>query len=203
MSSKKPSNRSSKQSLNQDIQGQLNEFYKVAKQKLLAVKKDLEDSQNTYKQQKESNRKKELKYNELMQESKTLDLRIKGMNEKLIIAKRNETNLDSQINETKAAIKSASQEIDYLKLNTDQKVKRVETDSNMINTFKENEIKGIQERIEKENENKKELIEKIKEAQNRIKELMGSISSATEMENKKNNTLLNEAAEMNKFLSEL
>ena len=35
-------------SLGTDVQGQLNEFYKVAKEKLLAVKKDVETSKKEY-----------------------------------------------------------------------------------------------------------------------------------------------------------
>ena len=48
MSSQKKSNTSSKQSLRSDIQGQLSEFYKVAKEKLLAVKNDLQTAKKEY-----------------------------------------------------------------------------------------------------------------------------------------------------------
>ena len=58
MSSQKKSDTSSKQSIRTDIKGQLNEFYKVAKEKLLAVKKDLETAKKEYATQKEINRKK-------------------------------------------------------------------------------------------------------------------------------------------------
>ena len=64
-------------------------------------------------------------------------------------------------------------------------------------------MKTIQERIDKEKEINKELLQKIKEVEARIKELTYSIDNAEVQENKKNNALLNEAAEMNKFLSEL
>ena len=48
------------------------------------------------------------------------------------------------------------------------------------------------------------LIEKnIKDAEKRIKELTGKIDKTAITENKKNNQLLDELAEMNKFLSEL
>ena len=73
----------------------------------------------------------------------------------------------------------------------------------LINVVKENQMKSIQERIDKEKEINKELIKKIKEVEGRIKELTYSIDNASVEENKKNNALLNEAAEMNKFLSEL
>ena len=119
MSSQKKSNTSSKQSLSVDVRGQLSEFYKVAKEKLLAVKKDVETSKKEYEAQKEKNRKKELEYLKLLEESKILDMRLKGMNEKMVIARRNESVLESQINLTKSEILNANSEIDFIKLETD------------------------------------------------------------------------------------
>jgi len=203
MSSQKKSNTSSKQSLSVDVRGQLNEFYKVAKEKLLAVKKDVETSKKEYEAQKEKNRKKELEYQKLLEESKILDMRLKGMNEKVVIARRNESVLESQINLTKSEILNANSEIDFIKLETDNKVKRIQNESKQIDVVKENQMKSIQERIEREKGIKAELLSKIKEVEGRIKELNDIINGVTVEENKKNNILLNEAAEMNKFLAEL
>jgi chromosome segregation ATPase len=203
MSSQKKSNTSSKQSLSVDVRGQLNEFYKVAKEKLLAVKKDVETSKKEYEAQKEKNRKKELEYQRLLEESKLLDMRLKGMNEKVIIAHRNESILESQINLTKSEILNANSEIDFIKLETDNKVKRIQNESKQIDVVKDNQMKSIKERIEREKGIKNELLQKIKEVEGRIKELNEAINGATLEERAKNNVLLNEAAEMNKFLSEL
>ena len=203
MSSQKKSNTSSKQSLSVDVRGQLSEFYKVAKEKLLAVKKDVETSKKEYEAQKEKNRKKELEYQKLLEESKILDMRLKGMNEKVVIARRNESVLESQINLTKSEILNANSEIDFIKLETDNKVKRIQNESKQIDVVKENQMKSIQERIEREKGIKTELLNKIKEVEGRIKELNDIINGVTVEENKKNNVLLNEAAEMTKFLSEL
>ena len=203
MSSQKKSNTSSKQSLSVDVRGQLSEFYKVAKEKLLAVKKDVETSKKEYEAQKEKNRKKELEYQKLLEESKILDMRLKGMNEKVVIARRNESVLESQINLTKSEILNANSEIDFIKLETDNKVKRIQNESKQIDVVKENQMKSIQERIEREKGIKTELLNKIKEVEGRIKELNDIINGVTVEENKKNNILLNEAAEMTKFLSEL
>jgi chromosome segregation ATPase len=203
MSSKK-SNTSSKQSLKQDdIKNQLSEFYKVAKEKLLAVKGDVQTAKKEYEVQKEKNRKKELEYHDLLNESKELDLKIKGMNEKLIIAKRSRTILESQINLTKAEIENAGTEIDFLKLETDNKVQKVKNSSKQIEIVKEKQLKSIQERIDQEKITNQELLKKIKEVEERIKELTDEINNAFVEENKKNDILLNEAADMNKFLSEL
>jgi len=204
MSSNKKSNTSSKQSLKQeDIKGQLSEFYKVAKEKLLAVKNDVQTAKKEYEVQKEKNRKKELEYNDLLNESKELDIKIKGMNEKVLIAKRNQFILESQINLTRSEIANANTEIDFLKLETDNKVQKVKNSSKQIKIAKENQMKSIQDRIDKEKTINKELLKKIKEVEERIKELTYDINNASVEENKKNNVLLNEAAEMNKFLAEL
>ena len=203
MSTQKKSNTSSKQSLSVDVRGQLSEFYKVAKEKLLAVKKDVETSKKEYETQKEKNRKKELEYQRLLEESKLLDMRLKGMNEKVIIAHRNESILESQINLTKSEILNANSEIDFIKLETDNKVKRIQNESKQIDVVKDNQMKSIQERIEREKGIKNELLKKIKEVEGRIKELNDAINGATLEERAKNNVLLNEAAEMNKFLAEL
>ena len=91
MSSKKQSTKNTlnaSKTIGSDVQNQLKEFYSVAKEKLLALKSEVENSEKNYETQKEINQKKDLEYKELMIESKELDLRIKGLNEKLINAKK-------------------------------------------------------------------------------------------------------------------
>ncbi len=193
----------SSKSVSVDVQRKLSEFNKVAKEKLLAVKNELETSKKQYLIQKEINRKKELKYNSLLKESKELDTKIKGINEKIISFKRTQNYLSSQIDLTKSEILNANSEIDFLKLETNLKVKRVNTENKKINEVKESQLKYIKERLEKEKEINKALNEKIKEVENRIKELMEKIDKTSVQENNKNNEVLKEIADMNKFLSEL
>ena len=200
--SKKTQSNSSK-SISIDVQGKLNEFYKVAKEKLTLVKNDLETSKKEYLLQKEINRKKELEYNKLLNQSKELDIKIKGVNEKIISAKRTENFLRNQIELTKAEISNANSEIDHLKVETSTKVKRVKDENDKINSVKENQLNFIKERLDKEQNINNELKERIKDAEKRIKELTGKIDKTAIAENKKNNQLLDELAEMNKFLSEL
>ena len=203
MSSNKKSNTNSSKSISVDVQGKLGEFYKVAKEKLLAVKNDLETSKKEYLAQKEINRKKELEYNSLLNQSKDLDLKIKGLNEKIVNARRTQNYLRSQIDLTKSEILNANSEIDFLKLETDAKVKRISNENQKINNAKEYQLKSIKERLEKEKKINQDLKEKIKEAETRIKEISGKIENASVQENKKNIAILKELADMNKFLSEL
>ena len=203
MSSTKKSKTNSSKSISIDVQSKLAEFYKVAKERLLAVKNDLETSKKEYLAQKEINRKKELEYNSLLNESKDLDLKIKGLNEKIVNARRTQNYLRSQIDLTKSEILNANSEIDFLKLETDAKVKRISNENQKINNAKEYQLKSIKERLEKEKKINQDLKEKIKEAETRIKEISGKIENASVQENKKNIAILKELADMNKFLSEL
>ena len=186
MSSKKKSNTNSSKSVSVDVQGKLSEFYKVAKEKLLLVKTDLETSKKEYLAQKEINRKKELEYNALLTESKDLDIKIKGLNEKIISAKRVENFIRSQINLTKSEILNANTEIDFLKVETDVKVKKVNNENEKINEAKKNQLNSIKERLEKEKAINMDLKEKIKDAEKRIKQLTSKIENTSVQENKKN-----------------
>ena len=203
MSSKKKSSNNTSKSLSIDVQGELKEFYKVAKEKLTLLKNDVETSKKEYLAQKEINRRKELEYNNLLQESKDLDLKLKGMNEKIINAKRKENYLKSQIDLMKSEISTANSEIDYIKVETDKKVKRINNENERINLNKEHQLEYIKDRMDKEKKLNQELKDKIKDAEKRIKELIEKVDINSLEQNKKNKVILDELAEMNKFLSEL
>ena len=73
MSSKKKSTKNSlnaSKNIKADVQNQLKEFYSVAKEKLLTLKKEVENSEKEYETQKEINQKKDLEYKELIIENK-------------------------------------------------------------------------------------------------------------------------------------
>ena len=206
MSSKKQSTKNTlnaSKTIGSDVQNQLKEFYSVAKEKLLALKSEVENSEKNYETQKEINQKKDLEYKELINESKELDLRIKGLNEKLINAKKTKKSLETQIKEMKEEISSAESEIDHLKIETDNKVKNVQNEAGHINVVKQNQVISIQERIKKEQEINDDLKNKIEEAENKIKEISSAINEINAVEGKKNDIILGDAAEMNKFLSEI
>ena len=203
MSAKKKSSNNTSKSLSDNVQEELKEFYKVAKEKLTLLKSDVEASKKEYLAQREINRKKELEYNNLLNESKDLDLKLKGMNEKIINVKRKENNLKSQIGLMKSEISSANSEIEYIKVETDKKVKRVNNENERINLNKEHQLEYIKDRMDKEKKLNQELKDKIKDAEKRIKELIEKVDINSLEQNKKNMAILDELAEMNKFLSEL
>ena len=103
----------------------------------------------------------------------------------------------------KSEISTANSEIDYIKVETDKKVKRINNENERINLNKEHQLEYIKERMNKEQKINQELKDKIKDAEKRIKELMEIIDENSLAQNKKNMAILDELAEMNKFLSEL
>ena len=103
----------------------------------------------------------------------------------------------------KEEISSAESEIDHLKIETDNKVKTVQNEAGHINVVKQNQVISIQERIKKEQEINDDLKNKIEEAENKIKEITSAINEINAIEGKKNDVILGDAAEMNKFLSEI
>jgi len=66
MSSQKKFNTSSKQSLSVDVRGQLSEFYKVAKEKLLAIKKDIAISKKRIWSSKREERKERIRISKII-----------------------------------------------------------------------------------------------------------------------------------------
>ena len=186
-----------------NIQNSLKEFYDVAKDKLLTLKKEVENSTKEHELQKRKNQKYKFEYQNLIMESEELDLRIKGLIEKLRIATKNKNSLESQKKEISNNIGNLDKEINYLKVETNDKVKRKQNIANSIENAKENRIKSINERLKKETKYNEELNEKTKEIENKIKDILAKINESSISESKKNELLLKDAAEMNKFLSEL
>ena len=112
-------------------------------------------------------------------------------------------NLENQIKEMKSELSSAESEIDYMKIETDKKVQDVQNAAGHINVVKQNQVISIQERIKKEQAINEDLKSKIEEAENKIKEITVVINEINAIEGKKNDIILEDAAEMNKFLSEI
>ena len=103
----------------------------------------------------------------------------------------------------KSEISTANSEIDYIKVETDKKVKRINNENERINLNKEHQLEYIKERMKKKQKINEELKDKIKDAEKRIKELIEKVDINSSEQNKKNKVILDELAEMNKFLSEL
>ena len=87
MSSQKSFSQKSKHSTSRkNVQNELREFYRVAKENLLNLKNEVDIAEQQYIAQKEEAERRNLEYKELLQDKQELDIILKGMNEKLLTA---------------------------------------------------------------------------------------------------------------------
>ena len=201
MSSQK-SHKSSSQT-NNECQQQIREFYANTKEKLLKLKDEIQKSQSDYEAQKVIVEKKTLLYNETQEENKKLDLLLQGWNERVIQANKIKITLQQNIQKRKNLIDKGTQDLDNLKIDVDHKVNNVKNNAEWINQVKKNFIQAIQEKINKEKELNKALKDRITETTSKIEEIKQDLLLNDVNEGKRKKALLDEAAEMTKFLAEI
>ena len=201
MSSQK-SHKSLSQS-NNECQQQIREFYANTKEKLLKLKDEIQKSQSDYEAQKVIVEKKTLLYNETQEENKKLDLLLQGWNERVIQANKIKITLQQNIQKRKNLIDKGTQDLDNLKIDVDHKVNNVKNNAEWINQVKKNFIQAIQEKINKEKELNKALKDRITETTSKIEEIKQDLLLNDVNEGKRKKALLDEAAEMTKFLAEI
>ena len=188
---------------NNECQQQIREFYANTKEKLLKLKDEIQKSQSDYDAQKVIVEKKTLLYNETQEENKKLDLLLQGWNERVIQANKIKLTLQQNIQKRKNLIDKGTQDLDNLKIDVDHKVNNVKNNAEWINQVKKNFIVAIQEKINKEKELNKALKERITETTNKIEEIKQDLFLNDANEGKRKKALLDEAAEMTKFLAEI
>lgn len=181
----------------------LQEFYKNSKEKLLKLKGEIEVIELENQRQKEENIKLNLKSLELQTNNEELNLRLKGMKEKVIAAHKHKSNLQIQIRDTKKDVESTSRKIDTMKIDSNYKVKMIQNDIDHINNVKENNVKSIKKKIENEEALQANLREKISEITAEIGKYKNLIVELNEQDSLRSKQLHKETAEMTKFLSEL
>jgi hypothetical protein len=184
------------------LKDNLQDFYHNTKEKLLILKSEIDLCKQENEKQKEENNALNMKYNLLIQYNEDLNLKLKGMKEKLIYSNKNKNNLLMQIRDLRHDVESTGREIDTMKIDTNYKVKSIQNEIDHINNVKENNIKILHKKIEGEENYQLELIRKIEEMKTEIekyKEMMKEVGS----DDVRNKELLKETAEMTKFLSEL
>jgi chromosome segregation ATPase len=201
MSSQK-SHKSLSQS-NNECQQQIREFYANTKEKLLKLKDEIQKSQSEYEAQKVIVEKKTLLYNETQEENKKLELLLQGWNERVIQANKIKITLQQNIQRRKNLIDKGTQDLDNLKIDVDHKVNNIKNNAEWINQVKKNFIQAIQEKINKEKELNKALKDRITETTSKIEEIKQDLLLNDVNEGKRKKALLDEAAEMTKFLAEI
>ena len=180
----------------------LTDFYSNTKEKLLVLKNEIDSLKNENEKQKEENNLLDIKYKMLISYNEDLNLKIKGMKEKLIYANKNKNNLTLQIRDVRKEAEFTGREIDTMKIDTNYKVKQILNDIDHINNVKDNNIKSLQKKIEAEQTYFNELTSKIDEIKTETAKYKELIREAG-CDDTRNKTLIKETAEMAKFLSEL
>ena len=186
-----------------DVQNKLRDYYKTTKEKLLKMKEEKERSEYELKKEMEKKQKVSLDYAETLKENQMLDMLIKGMNEKIINAKKRRTEIENAINKIRNEIESSNTSIQYLYQQANYKVASVENEKEQITSFTKKEVDMIKEQIQKEKELNAQLKSDISDIEYKIEEHKNYIEEINSIEGKKTTALLKDTAEMTKFLSQL
>ena len=204
MSSQKSFSQKSKHSTSRkNVQNELREFYRVAKENLFNLKNEVDIAEQQYIAQKEEVERRNLEYKELLQDKQELDIILKGMNEKLLTADKINSDLLRQITTLHNEIGAGSNELDWLKTNTNARVENLKNDVGVIENLKEKQIASFDERIAKQEEINNKIRENIAKVEEEIKEKKMQLEEVHSIEGKKNNALIKDTADMTKFLAEL
>lgn len=179
------------------------EFYKTSKEKLLKLKGLIEEVEEDNERQKVENNQLVLQTGELQKYDAELNLRIKGMKEKLISAQKHKNYLQSQIKDFKAESDSTARKIDTMKIDGNYKVKMVHNDIEHLHNLKENALKTIKTKIDIELTFQKNIKEKIQEITEEINKYKSFIREINQPDSVRTKEIEKDAYEMTKFLSEL
>ena len=186
-----------------DVQNKLRDYYKTTKEKLLKMKEEKEQSEYNLKKEIEKKQRVSLDYAEMLSENKMLDMLIKGINEKIINAKKRRTFIESEIIKIKNEIDSSNTSIQFLYQQANYKVASVQNEKEQISSFTKKEVDMIKEQIQKEKEINAQLKSDISDIEYKIEEHKNYIEEINSIEGKKTTALLKDTAEMTKFLSQL
>lgn len=181
----------------------LTEFFKNSKEKLTRLKSEIDDLESENNRQTHENKMLQIRNSELIQYNDELNLRIKGMKEKMLIAQKNKAKLLNQIKDLKRDKDEISKEIDSLKINNQFKVKLIQNDIDHINVIKENNIKALRNKIQVEQNFQDNLINKMNEIKDDIDRYKDLIKGTTSEDNTRNKQIVKETNEMTKFLTNL
>lgn len=187
----------------EDVQNQLREFYKNSKEKLLKMKEMKEKSEYELKCEIERKNKLTLDYSETTRDNKIIDLMIKGLNEKILVAKKRKSNLENEINQIKKDMNINNTAIQYMTQQTNFKIQNVENEKQQIASFTKKQIEYLKQEIQKEIKINSDLKKNIENVERQMKDIENELEEINSIEGRKTNALLKETAEMTKFLSQL
>jgi len=185
------------------LKNNFKEFYQTSKEKLLKMKDLIEEVEDDNKRQKLENNQLGLQVIELQKTDKELNLRLKGMKEKLISAQKHKNYLQFQIKDFKSEVEATNRKIDTLKIDGNFKVKMVQSDIEHIKNLKEITLRTIKSKIENELTFQKNIKEKIQEITEEINKYKSFIIEINQPDSVRTKEIEKETYEMTKFLSNL
>lgn len=205
MSSKKPQKKTPKQQSSEgvNIQEKMRMFYKVAKENLIKLKDELSEEEMKLSTAKEETDKVALEYEELLAMRNKLDIELKGMNERIQRADKVTEELERHNKKLEREITAGSAEIDRMKHESAELVKKHDEDIERMNKAIEVQIERFDKKILEQQKENEELKLKIEEAETQIEYQKKKIAEEHSIENKKTDKLVKDSTNMMKFLADL
>ena len=187
----------------QILKDNLQEFFKSSKEKLSRLKVETDELEVENSRITHENLMLQIRNRELIQYNEELNLRVKGMKEKILIGQKNKNNLLNQTKDIRKDIDNLSKDIDVMKITNQYKVKVVQNDIDHINVIKENNIKALRAKLQAEQNYQDSLISKIKEVKDEIVKYKSLLKSNSKEDEERNNQIIKETNDMTKFLTSL
>lgn len=187
----------------QILKDNLQEFFKNSKEKLSRLKIEIDELEVENSRQTHENKMLQIRNTELIQYNDELNLRMKGMKEKMLIAQKNKSALQNQTRDIRRDIEVISKDIDSMKINSQFKVKMIQNDIDHTNVIKENSIKSLRNKIQAEQSYQDNLLQKMNEIKDEIIRYKQLNKANTKEDEERNNNIIKETNEMTKFLTNL
>lgn len=181
----------------------VSDFYASAKEKLIKLKEDAINSEEMLKLEKQKLGELTMIYDEHTEISKNLDVMIKGLEERLVLAKKTKNDLTFQIRDLNKNIQDKETEIDRINSSTNFQVNKADSQAAVIQNLHKKQLDAIQEAIEKERQMGKEMSENLQAMEIRISEMKEQVQQISSIEGEANKQVAKETSDMAKFLSEL
>ncbi len=185
------------------IRNNLQEFYKTSKDKLLKLKSEIEEIENDNEKQIMENQLQKNKITELEIQNEQMIKENKENRAKILEMNKQKASLLAQNRDLKKEIEEIDKEIESFKLDNQYKIKVLQNDIEHINVMKETNLKILKNKEIQEQMNEDKLNDQIAEYKKEIQKYKSLIEELHEQDNERNKLIVQETAEMTKFLENL
>ncbi len=185
------------------LKSNLQQFYANSKEKLLKLKNEINliDAENE--RQKDENNELNMAYQNYLNLSQEMEIRMKGMKEIMISTLKNKTANQSQLKDLQKEIEQTNKDIEVYRIDNNYKVKIIQNGIEHTKNTREDQVKNLQKKIENEIDTGNNLQDKINEIRAEIQKYKDLIQDFDKVDNSRNVNLLKETNDMKKFLADL